>query len=107
MVSEGKPQSFCTWVDLLDVTVEVFHVKSQYLRWGFLGFGFFFFGKHLFQEGLHLNIDAFHAVESCLSNGAQRLAGGACCFPAQPQAGVFAVVSGCFFPLVSLLQGWM
>lgn len=73
----------------------------------FGGLVVFFFGKHLFQEGLHLNIDAFRAVESCLSNGAQRLAGGACCFPAQPQAGVFAVVSGCFFPLVSLLQGWM
>lgn len=66
-----------------------------------------FFGKHLFQEGPHVNSGALHAAESCLSNEVQRLAGGACCFPAQPQAGVSAAVAGCFFPFVSFLQGWM
>jgi len=36
-----------------------------------------FFGKHLFQEGPRLSIDAVHAAESCLSNGVQRLGGDA------------------------------
>lgn len=67
----------------------------------------FFFGKHLFQEGPCMNCGALHAAELFLSNRVQRLPGGAWCFTAQPQAGVFGAVSRCFFALVALLQGWI
>lgn len=66
-----------------------------------------FFGKHLFPGGPHVTSGAIQAAELCMSNGVQGLVGGVWCFPAQLQAGVFAVVAGCFFPLVSLLQGWV
>lgn len=91
LVSEGKPQLLYIHVDNSDAVFEVISVKSQCLRVPF--------GKHLFQEGPHVNSGALHAAEPCLSDGLQRLAGGQWCLPTQPQAGVFVAVA-CFFPLV-------